>query len=213
MGTNQTPAGGDNTASRELFSKQRPKTTQLEILQALHTANFNRWDKRRNYEWLLSYAVWVGLGAFIAIVVLGKDSQFRAPDRQWITIVTLALVMVAHAGYLYFMTESTIRDLKAQRLIEKVMCAAVDDEEFKAAFLRTQLFHEKPESKWLGWWTARYGLLAQVLITIILCLTAYWAISQKARAVAASPAITPGYVCEGCIQVLPSGTAGETGKH
>ena len=53
MGTNQTPpAGADNAASQELFGKQRPKTTQLEILQALHTANFNRWDKRRNYEWL-----------------------------------------------------------------------------------------------------------------------------------------------------------------
>lgn len=214
MGTNQTPpAGGDNAANQELFGKQRPKTTQLEILEALHTANFNRWDKRRNYEWLLSYAVWGALGGFLAIVVFGKDSQFRAPERQDITIVILVLGTIAHAVYLFFMINNTVRDLKSQKLIESKICGLLDDAEFGAAYLRAQDFPEDPQSEPVIQWKDRYGLVGQILITIILCLTAYWAISQKAQGVAASPVITPGYVCEGCIQVLSSGAAGETGKH
>ena len=120
---------------------------------------------------------------------------------------------IAHAVYLFFMINNTVRDLKSQKLIERKMCGLLDDAEFGAAYLRAQDFPEDPKSEPVIQWKDRYGLIGQILITIILCLTAYWAISQKAQAVAASPVITPGYVCEGCIQVLPSGAAGETGKH
>jgi hypothetical protein len=57
-----------------------PDTLRLEILKTLQTASFNRWEKRRNYEWLLSYAIWFGLAGFIAFVALGKDTQFKPPE-------------------------------------------------------------------------------------------------------------------------------------
>src|SRR5579863_9088943 len=93
------------------------RLADLEILKALHQANFNRWEKRRNYEWLLSYSIWGALAGFIGIVALGKDSTFRAPGSVP-TIIWLSVIAWVHGFYLFFIVDGTLRDLDSQRLVE-----------------------------------------------------------------------------------------------
>jgi len=177
-----------------------PETLRLEILKTLQTASFNRWEKRRNYEWLLSYAIWFGLAGFIAFVALGKDTQFKPPESWGLTVAVFACILVIHAGYLFFMTDGTIRDLHAQRLIETAMCDMTHDIQLCNDFKLTQHFGSKERSESLKWWIDRHGLVAQVLITSILCVFASWTAVMRPK-----PAIEPsniGTYCQSCTQYL-----------
>jgi hypothetical protein len=72
----------------------------LDVLKALHQVSFNRWEKRRNYEWLLSYAIWGAPAGFIGVVVFGKDSAFHTPASPWKLQICLGLLCGIHAVYL-----------------------------------------------------------------------------------------------------------------
>jgi hypothetical protein len=53
------------------------KSSAIDALKELHGTVFQRWQNRREYEWKLSYAIWGVLATFIAVVIFGKDTQFR----------------------------------------------------------------------------------------------------------------------------------------
>ena len=74
----------------------------LEVLRSLHAASANRWEKRRDYEWKLSYAFWTALAGFIATVLFGKDAHFETPGNGKL-VFWLALLFGCHAYYLWNM--------------------------------------------------------------------------------------------------------------
>ena len=196
-----------------------PRLVELEILKALHSAKFNRWEKRRSYEWLLSYAIWGALAGFIAVVAFGKDSRFEAPS-PWILTLILGFTVAVHAFYLYFMVENTLVDLAAQHELEAMIKQLssyeerpADDQDQPNPLPRT--VSETADSRITLWlktvilrWKAiimpflkpRYGFLAQTAITILLCMAAEWAALRPAPLPMASTPAQPASVCEGCSQ-------------
>src|SRR5215469_5423548 len=182
-----------------------PRLAELEILKVLHQASFNRWEKRRNYEWLLSYAIWGALSGFIAIVVFGKDSSFHGPASS-ITNTFLGLVAALHLCYLFFIVDATLRDLDAQHITEKAMCKMVgpdkhaDAAEFETFFLKTlriRGFHGLSGK----WFADRHGLFGQFFFTVILCFAAGWAVNvantERLRS-PKEPVPNAGYNCASC---------------
>lgn len=41
----------------------------LDILRSIRESAYSRWEKRRDYEWKLIFAIWTALAAFIAITI------------------------------------------------------------------------------------------------------------------------------------------------
>lgn len=162
---------------------------RLDVLKALHDASYNRWEKRRNYEWLLSYAIWGALAGFIATVVFGKDSKFTPPSVFLLT-VWLFVVVVTHWLYLYFIVEGTLRDLRAQAVIERAMTRLAGGG--RRLPLTPRLlsiigrkhpfrFRNFRIRRFLLFWRPRHGLIGQVTITVILCVVAAWASMESSK--------------------------------
>ena len=191
-----------------------PKLVELEILKAIHRAKFNRWQKRINYQLLLSYSIWGGLAGFIAVVAFGKDSSL-AP-RPWALVATLIFTAAVHAFYLYFMVENTLLDLLAQEGLEEMMkeLSSYERSEPQPSRETENSPYDGPrtstrsDSPIIAWWRnktipflkRRYGFLAQTVITVFLCVVAGWAgLAPKQTPPAPTP-VTPTSVCEGCAQ-------------
>jgi hypothetical protein len=156
---------------------------RLDVLKALHEASYNRWEKRRSYEWLLSYAIWGALGGFIATIFFGKDSKPTPPSALLLT-VWLSVVVATHFLYLYFIVEGTLRDLRAQGVIERAMTRlAGGGRRLPLTPKRLSIVGRKHPfrfrnfriRRFLVFWRPRHGLIGQVMITLILCQVAAWA--------------------------------------
>jgi hypothetical protein len=161
-------------------SEKEPSATEvfslsLETLRLLHGAASSRWANRREYEWKLSYAIWTALAGFIATIVVSKDSVFKPPTPRiddpatWAVMVCLAFVVFIHWFYLNGMVKRTINDLFLVDDIEKAILQLdpwvhrrVPDKHLNSTFLR------RPGNN------VRYGLYAQVSITVLLSLLAGW---------------------------------------
>ncbi len=166
--------------STEVRSRPKPSTSEifsvsLETLRLLHGAASSRWANRREYEWKLSYAIWTALAGYIATIVLGKDSVFRPLEPHlldlatWAVIGCLAFAIFIHCFYLNGMVARTVNDLYLVDDIEKAILqldpwvsARVPGKHLNSTFLR------QPGNN------VRYGLYAQISITILLSILAGW---------------------------------------
>lgn len=150
----------------------------LEVLRTLHAASANRWEKRREYEWKLSYAVWTALAGFIATVLLGKDSRFEPPQFRYVA-GWLGFTWALHGFYLVNMVQHTLEDLRAQTEIEYAIreLAPLVEKKFIGAGMRER--HPALQ---------RYGLIAQLGITLILCSAAGWFSYRHPQQVDVAPA-------------------------
>jgi hypothetical protein len=178
------------------------RLTYLEILKALHQANSNRWEKRRNYEWLLSYGIWGALAG--SIVFLDKNSSFQV--SRGLLVCWLIAIVGIHALYLFFIVDGTLRDLANQRLIEKAICnlagphRAYNADEFELEFIKNQKFIGytwAPDGHWV---TPRHGFIGQIAITMLLCCAVYAVHQQRSDAHDAVPPASNGANCQGCTQ-------------
>ena len=152
----------------------------LEALRTLHAAASTRWANRRDYEWKLSYAIWTALAGFIATVVLAKDSAFvpfqidwhRLPT--WILAIFLTLPTALHLYYLWGMVARTLNDLD---LFDEVEHAIRKIDPWVAAHISTRFFNSDFIARTRL--SRRYGLVAQVGITFLLSVTAFWFVSRS----------------------------------
>jgi len=190
-----------------------PENDRFEVLKALYDASLNRWEKRRNYEWLLSYTIWGALAGFIGIVVFGKDSSFPRFGSAWTAAVCIFSAAIVHAVYLFFIVDGTLRDLESQKLVAEEMCSLVgliksNRQNFGDEFKKHQSFIGyawKIDNRLL---VPRHGLIGQSLLTIPLCAVAVWACTRPPQQQTPTPSLPPGATyCQGCPQYfapLPS---------
>jgi len=162
---------------------------RLDVLKALHEANYNRWEKRRSYEWLLSYSIWGASAGFIVTVVFGKDSKFTPPS-EFPLVLGLFVVVVTHFLYLYFIVEGTLRDLRAQAVIEHAITRLLGaGRRLPLTPKRLSMtggkhpfrFRSYRMRRLLLFWRPRHGLIGQVMITVILCFVAAWANVESSK--------------------------------
>jgi hypothetical protein len=95
------------------------QSLRLDALKAIRESAYQRWERRRNYEWQLSISIWTALAAFSAVVI-SKDFQITA---RYSTAIVVALIGFAiswlHRYYVLKMFEHTIADVHIQRWAEK----------------------------------------------------------------------------------------------
>ncbi len=156
----------------------------LEVLRTLHDAASFRWEKRRGYEWSLSYAIWTALAGLIAAMLFGKDSHLAIPALKW-AVAMLVIPVALHFFYLFFMVRNTLHDLVVQSKIERDVLALLDvpPRHLVSADLQAMCGDTR-------WWKTRYGLIAQVGVTIFLCGIAAWvAATQRQKPPSSVPAV------------------------
>jgi len=103
------------------------KRFKLETLMAIRDSAFQRWDKRRSYEWQLSISIWTAFAAFCALV-LGKDFKVEYASYVGAGVTAGGLVIAwYHRRYLSKMFEHTIGDAAVQRWAEQQMEALFFD--------------------------------------------------------------------------------------
>lgn len=145
-----------------------PYDLRIEVLRLLQSSTLSRWANRREYEWKLSYAFWAALAGFIATVTLGKDSKFTPPPIEYLAIWLGAMILL-HGYYLYCMVDRTLQDIEAQCDIELTLHKL--DSWVEKNLPSCNLGAGMGERSWLN---KRYGLVAQMGITLLLSTAALW---------------------------------------
>jgi len=150
-------------------TSETPQQSDLEILKTLKDLTFERWRKRREYEWKLSFGLWTAIAAFIAIV-LGKDNRINGDVAAGVAFGAGLLITVVHGAYVSGIIHGTLNDLDRQKSVEKALWQLLSKPELRD-------FEHKEDS--LGNFQERFkkhhGIL-QAAITFVLCLCAVAAI-------------------------------------
>lgn len=93
----------------------------LDMLKALRESAAHRWEKRREYEWKLSFGLWTAIAAFIAIVI-GKENQIKDGPLVIGVIAVLGIsITLLHFFYLHGIIRNTLNDLRKLEWVEEVM--------------------------------------------------------------------------------------------
>ena len=108
---------------QEIHTTTPATENTLEILKAIRESAFARWEKRRDYEWRLSFGIWTALAAFIAIT-LSRDLKVELTSMVTTYAAVGAIsIFLAHAFYLTGIIEHTIVDVKTQYLVEESLAS------------------------------------------------------------------------------------------
>lgn len=143
---------------------------QLDALKAIRESAFQRYEKRRSYEWRFSISIWTALAAFSGLA-LNNDFSFHR--SAWIAIgviVVGGLISGIQFWHLSHMFKHTIGDASLQRFAEYRMYELAFDEPLPEKDPREDdppVKHPNPFHPPLSW----YGLL-QVAITVLLVIGA-----------------------------------------
>lgn len=142
----------------------QPPDQTLDILKAIRESSCSRWEKRRDYEWKLSFGLWTAMAAFIAIV-LSKDFKVTSGGNvpRWTGFAGLAIA-IAHALYLIGIITNTLSDLEVQYWTENQMANHLKNH---TGFPGGK---DRPRTFW-----SKYNGYMQVAITAILAGAAYLA--------------------------------------
>jgi hypothetical protein len=157
------------------FNEKDTKSLQLEALKAIRESAYQRWEKRRGYEWQLSISIWTALAAFSGLV-LGKDVTIQ---NQYIVAAIVAafggVISWIQRSYLSKMADHTIGDVHVQRLAEQKMYElAFDNATIPSRSVDSRLFLEleaREEGHVCYPPLSKYGF-AQYKITIVLAAAA-----------------------------------------
>jgi hypothetical protein len=144
-------------------TSEAPQQADLDVLKTLNELAFERWAKRREYEWKLSFGLWTAIAAFVAIV-LGKDNHLSGFPATLCAITLGLVITTVHALYLYRIFDGTLGDLDRQDRVEKALWKSLSSDELK---------NLAPPDKPLRY--PRHGIL-QAAITLVLCMCAVAAI-------------------------------------
>jgi hypothetical protein len=176
----------EDVQAAERTDKLEEQKFHLEALKALRDSSFQRWDKRRSYEWQLSISIWTAVAAFCALL-LNKDTAIVKGDDVASGVALIgSIIVIAHWLYLDGMFTHTIGDAGvlrwAEREIFKVVIetgrpeitTALDLDEDKIPIHVREVQGRIPQSskRFLMYPNlSRYGLI-QVLITFVLVAAA-----------------------------------------
>lgn len=157
---------------------------QLDALKAIRESAFQRWDKRRGYEWQLSISIWTAFAAFSGLV-LNKDFPITNSHMVARYVVSFGLLIFgSHFYYLWKMFSHTIGDAGILRWAEQeIYRLFLEDSESKAEMPRyVPKVDQSGKISASGFLMypnlSRYGIV-QVIITAILIVGAVCAVLAR----------------------------------
>ena len=176
----------EDVQAAEKTHKLEEQKFHLEALKALRDSSFQRWDKRRSYEWQLSISIWTAVAAFCALL-LNKDTAIvKGEDVASGVALIGSIIVISHWLYLEGMFTHTIGDAGvlrwAEREIFKVAIETgrpqtttaldLDQDKIPIHVREVQGQTPQPSKRFLMYPNlSRYGLI-QVLITFVLVAAA-----------------------------------------
>jgi hypothetical protein len=147
--------------------------SQLDTLKALRESVSQRWERRREYEWKLSFALWTAIAAFIGIAI-SKDNTLKDVSGAASWMIAIGLTITAlHTLYLVGIISNTLNDLRKLGWVEEVMRQALPAD-------LLDLDEMWPEN--VKWPDAKHGKIVvyhgfvQSVITLVLCACALGAV-------------------------------------
>lgn len=163
--------------------RRRSTTSELETLKALRESVSQRWERRREYEWKLSFALWTAIAAFIGIAI-GKENTLKDVHGvvQWIIIAGLTITGL-HAFYLFGIISNTLDDLQKLTWLEEVMHATLPAGvlELEKGWPKNATWPDPQKGAIVGTFVKYHGFVIQPAITFVLCACALGAIVGPKR--------------------------------
>jgi hypothetical protein len=145
------------------------KKFRLDAMKALRESAFQRWDKRRLYEWQTSISIWTALAAFSVAILSGK----AVIRHQIITALAAGVVGVLitwlHLHYVERISHHTIGDVQVQRIAEQEMYRLAYNEEMPGY---SKASSGKPNDEYLCYPVMRIYGFPQCWITGLLAIAA-----------------------------------------
>jgi hypothetical protein len=160
------------------------KYLKLDALKAIRESAYQRWDKRRSYEWQLSISIWTAVAAFSGIVI-SKDFVIENVRLVALVVGGVGICIVAlHTYYFWNMVCHTLGDAEIQRWAEsriyRLAFGGCLDEDAKNCADYKRKFEFYPR-------LSRHGY-AQIIITAVLVLAAFLAVLAPHRQAKSDPA-------------------------
>jgi hypothetical protein len=146
---------------------------EIDALKAIGASAFQRWEKRRNYEWQLSFSIWTASAAFIGIVLNGN---FTVASKErvalWVAVAGV-LITAFHGIYLWRMFSDTIGDAHITRWAEQKLYETAFSNQTIPQSVMTKTGTPKVQQLYPD--MRKYGVI-QIAITGVLALAAFGAI-------------------------------------
>ena len=133
---------------------------------------WTNFDRRRSYEWKMSFAIWTAIAAFIALYLKGEFPKSIPSVAGDALILAACFIILVQVIFLVFIRFANGVDQKKAVFYEDLLNEATEacDSGFKGT---------KVESarKWISWTHGFWSIPCEVLITVILLLCAWSLVS------------------------------------
>jgi hypothetical protein len=146
---------GRDRQVEQKVSTNKEEASSVEIIKAIRESASQRWEKRRGYEWQLSFSIWTAVAAFGGLA-LSKDFPVEKTSAVVEIYAVLAtLIAGCHAFYFWHMANHPIADVNIQWVCEERLCKEPNEPDLVKEL---KIYHP---SLW------KYGWV-QVAITVVL---------------------------------------------
>lgn len=137
----------------------------FDAVESLRQAAWQSFDRRRAFEWKLSFGLWTALGAIIAGLAIGQATLKSAPEQLFLSAVTL-VVFVLHGWWSFFLDQANRADLDKSYVYEREQMLALGlSEQTKAGEDIREIIVGMTGR---GWVAKHWGHVTQVAVTGIL---------------------------------------------
>ncbi len=135
----------------------------FDATKTLRDSAWDSFDRRRGFEWKLSFGLWTGIGFFGGILV--TESQLSG--SKCYIILLLLLIFVIHCFWSYSLANSNRVDLKKSYFFEEELLETLDlTEKFKNSEVQKLIYDMNNRN----FFERNWGIVTQCLITLLLVL-------------------------------------------
>jgi len=129
---------------------------------------WTNFDRRRSYEWKMSFAIWTAIAAFIALCLKGEFPKIIPSVAGVALFLAGYFIILVQIIFLVFIRFANGVDQQKAIFYEDLLNEATEacDSGFKGTKVESAI-------KWISWTHGFWSILCEVLITVIMLLCAW----------------------------------------
>jgi hypothetical protein len=137
----------------------------FDAVESLRQAAWQSFDRRRSFEWKLSFGFWTALGSIIVGLAIGEATLKSTPERVFLSLVSLVVVLL-HGWWSFFLDQVNRADLdKSYAYEQEQMLALGITGDTKTAVKVRKIVAAMTERAWVA---KHWGHITQVAVTGIM---------------------------------------------
>lgn len=137
----------------------------FDAVESLRQAAWQTFDRRRAFEWKLSFGLWTALSSIIAGLAIGQATLKSVPERSLLSLVSLSVVIL-HGWWSYSLDQVNRADLDKSYVYEREQLCTLGMTEQTNAGKDVRMIISEMTGR--GWFAKHWGHITQVAITGIL---------------------------------------------